>query len=94
VQKSHYQSANVTKITSALEVYRGLADVESIKELVLTKVKSMLLHNYTNVRVASAGVLALLLTNSEMERILLKEDWSRPKSDLKLVVDKLPTIIS
>jgi hypothetical protein len=87
VQKSHYQSANITKINSAIEVYRGLANVESIKSLVLAKLKSMLLHNYTKVRIAAAEVLALLLTNNDIEAILLKEDWSRAKGDLKIVVD-------
>jgi hypothetical protein len=49
VMKSHYRSHNISKLLGALDVYRGLADVNVIKREVCVKVKSMLLHPFPKV---------------------------------------------
>ena len=89
VQKSHYQSAHIPKILAALDVYRGLADVITIKGLIISKVKSMLLHNYTKVRIAAAETLFLLSKTNSTKVELKTEDWSKPRADLKASVDKM-----
>lgn len=75
------------KILAALEVYQGLADVESIRHLVVSKVKSMLLHSYTKVRVAAAEVYLLMVPDLKME--MKKQDWSLGRAELKPIVDSL-----
>jgi tubulin-specific chaperone D len=92
VQKSHYQSAHVPKILAALEVYRGLADVEAIRSLAFAKIESMILHNYTKVRIAAAETL-ILITDSEAIRAELKtHDWSRSRVELKEIVASFVTL--
>jgi hypothetical protein len=54
----------------------------------------MLLHNYTAVRTATAEVLILVLNEKEVLEILLKEDWSKTKPELKHSVDKFPVAFS
>jgi hypothetical protein len=89
VQKSHYQSAHIPKILAALDVYRGLADVIAIKVLIISKVQSMLLHNYTKVRIAAAENLLLLSKTSSTKAALTAQDWSKSRADLKATVDGL-----
>jgi hypothetical protein len=49
IQKSHFKSNNIQKLSFALDVYRGLAEVDAIRKDVLTKVSSMLLHPFPKV---------------------------------------------
>jgi len=50
VQKSHYKSNSIPKLHAALATYRGLADIAAIRDDVLAKVTSMLLHPFPKVR--------------------------------------------
>lgn len=49
VQKAHFKSNNMHKLHIALDVYRGIAEVEAVRPEVLKKVSSMLLHPYPKV---------------------------------------------
>ena len=53
IQKSHYKSTNLHKLHIALDVYRGLANIPTIRKDVIAKVASMLLHPFPKVRVLS-----------------------------------------
>ena len=58
VQKSHHKSSDVLKLLAAVNVYRGLAEIESIRGEVLKKLLSMLATNpYPRIRVAVAEVV-------------------------------------
>jgi hypothetical protein len=54
VQKSHFKSSSIPKILASLDIYRALAAVKGIRDSVLTKVISMLLHPFPNVSYALA----------------------------------------
>lgn len=45
LQKSHFKSTNQQKLLAAVQVYRGLSDVEAIRGLVLEKLVGMLAGN-------------------------------------------------
>lgn len=49
VQKAHYKSGNVHKLSAAIEVYVGLSSFESIGSEVQLKLTGMLLHPFPNV---------------------------------------------
>jgi len=49
VQKAHYRSGNVHRLTTAVDVYVGLCSIESIKTEVQLKLAGMLLHPFPNV---------------------------------------------
>lgn len=49
VQKAHFKSTHMQKLLLSLDVYRGLANIGSIRTLVLTKVASLLLHPFPKV---------------------------------------------
>jgi hypothetical protein len=82
VQAAHYKSANPRKLLAAIDVYRGLVTVPSIRDLVLKKLKSMLLHHYPTVRVAAAESLLLITENSKLKEV----DWTEPVASLKDIV--------
>lgn len=50
IQKSHYKSNNMQKLHMALDMYRNLADIQTIRKEVIDKVISMLLHPFPKVR--------------------------------------------
>lgn len=68
VQKSHHKSSDVPKLLAAVNVYRGLADVGSIRGEVIKKLLSMLATNpYPRVRVAVAEAVYDVLRVREMK---------------------------
>lgn len=57
VQKSHFRSGNLARVLAALEVYRGLAEIESVRPEVVAKVAGMMRgHPFVKVRKATAEV--------------------------------------
>ena len=57
VQKSHYRSTSLPRLIGALDVYRGLAEIQSIRPEVIAKVVSMMRsHPFVSVRRAAAEV--------------------------------------
>jgi hypothetical protein len=89
VQKSHYQSAYVPKILAALAIYRGLAEIQIVRPLVVSKVRSMLLHNYTKVRIAAAETLFVISNSHIIKKELKVHDWSQPRAELKSIVEEI-----
>ncbi|KAF1985003.1 hypothetical protein K402DRAFT_395060 [Aulographum hederae CBS 113979] len=85
VQKSHYKSSNLQKIATAIDVYRGLADVPSERAAAIKKLQTMLLHQYPKIRVAAAEALFMVTENEQLKPI----DWSAPTKDLKVVVGQM-----
>ena len=79
VQKAHYKSNNMQKLHFVLDVYRGLADVPTIRADVLAKVSSMLLHPFPKIRSAAAETLYVV---SACEELTL-HDWAQPTTKLK-----------
>lgn len=65
-----------------MDAYRGLVAVPSIRELVLKKLKSMLLHHYPTVRVAAAESMFLITKNSKLK----DHDWTEPVAVLEEAV--------
>lgn len=49
VQKTHFKSSNMQKLSLSLAVYRGLLEIPLIRADVLSKVSSMLLHPFPKV---------------------------------------------
>jgi hypothetical protein len=67
VQKSHHKSSDVPKLLAAVNVYRGLAEVESIRGEVVKKLLSMLATNpYPRIKIAVADVVFEILGAEEM----------------------------
>jgi hypothetical protein len=70
VQKSHHKSSDVPKLLAAVNAYRGLAEVESIRGEVVKKVLSMLATNpYPRIKIAVAEVVCEILNVEEMKAI-------------------------
>lgn len=68
VQKSHHKSSDVPKLLAAVNVYRGLAEVESIRGEVVKKLLSMLATNpYPRIKIAVADVVFEILGAEEMK---------------------------
>lgn len=68
VQKSHHKSSDVPKLLAAVNVYRGLAEVESIRGEVVKKLLSMLATNpYPRIKIAVADVVFEVLDAEEMK---------------------------
>ncbi|KAJ9644755.1 hypothetical protein H2199_003719 [Coniosporium tulheliwenetii] len=57
VQKAHFKSQNMVKLSVALDLYRGLADVDATRADVIAKLTSMLLHPFPKIRIAAAETL-------------------------------------
>ena len=77
VQKSHHKSSDVMKLLAAVNVYRGLAEVESIRGEVLKKLLSMLATNpYPRIRVAVAEVVFEVLGAGAGAGEMKGVDWS------------------
>ncbi|KAK5709326.1 hypothetical protein LTR17_019897 [Elasticomyces elasticus] len=75
VQKSHHKSNDMPRILAAVCVYRGLADVPSLRGEVLKKVTSMLGSNpYPRVRASIAEAL-FMVTGAEVLKIRV---WTAP----------------
>lgn len=75
VQKSHHKSNDLPKIFAAVQAYRGLADVPSLRREVVKKLMSMLRTNpYPLVRIAVAETL-FVVTSDER---LMGRDWAAP----------------
>ncbi|KAK4544327.1 hypothetical protein LTR36_004218 [Oleoguttula mirabilis] len=86
VQKSHHKSNDIPKITAAVHVYRGLADVPSIRNEVLKKLFSMLKTNpYPRIRTTVADTL-FSITGDES---LGPQNWAAPIVETKVIVAQL-----
>lgn len=89
VQKSHHKSSDVPKLLAAVNVYRGLAEVESIRGEVVKKLLSMLATSpYPRVKVAVAEVTFDVLGQDAMKVINWTEkgpEQSRVLGELKAV---------
>jgi 3-methyladenine DNA glycosylase AlkC len=85
VQKSHHKSSDVMKLLAAVNVYRGLAEVESIRGEVVKKLLSMLATNpYPRIRVAVAEVVLEVLGAEEMKAV----NWAeKGGTQTKMVAD-------
>ncbi|KAK5015556.1 hypothetical protein LTR60_002820, partial [Cryomyces antarcticus] len=57
VQKAHFKSNSIPKLLAAINVYRGLTEIEVVRGSALTKLASMLLHPFPKVRAAVADSL-------------------------------------
>jgi hypothetical protein len=82
-QKSHFKSNNIPKLHAVLNIYRGLAELPSIRPDVVKKVSSMLLHPFPSIRVAAAETLFLIANIQELKSV----DWSQGTKALKEHVD-------
>ncbi|KAL1303547.1 hypothetical protein AAFC00_006919 [Neodothiora populina] len=81
VQRSHFKSSNIPKILAAIEVYRNLASVPSIRPEVLKKLVSMLRTNpYPTVRVAVAESLFVITGDAKLKDV----NWTKPGLDYRL----------
>jgi hypothetical protein len=70
VQKSHHKSSDVPKLLAAVNAYRGLAEVESIRGEVVKKLLSMLATNpYPRIKIAVAEVMCEVLNVREMQAV-------------------------
>lgn len=70
VQKSHHKSSDVPKLLAAVNVYRGLAEVQSIRGEVVKKLLSMLATNpYPRIKIAVAEVVLEVLDAKEMKAV-------------------------
>jgi hypothetical protein len=77
VQKSHHKSSDVPKLLAAVNAYRGLAEVESIRGEVVKKLLSMLATNpYPRIRIAVAEVVCEILDVREMQAVNWAEKGS------------------
>ncbi|OCL03190.1 hypothetical protein AOQ84DRAFT_392453 [Glonium stellatum] len=85
IQRSHYKSTNPHKLHIALDVYRGLADIPTIRKDVIAKVASMLLHPYPKIRIAAAETLWITTGDEDLKL----HDWSRSPKNLKDVVEHI-----
>lgn len=64
VQKSHFRSASITRLEAAVKVYTALFEVESLREEILKKLTSMLLHPYPRVRIKFCPTITLFPPSS------------------------------
>jgi hypothetical protein len=70
VQKSHHKSSDVPKLLAAVNAYRGLVEVESIRGEVVKKLLSMLATNpYPRIKITVAEVVCEILNVEEMKAI-------------------------
>ncbi|MCJ1251940.1 hypothetical protein MMC30_009178 [Trapelia coarctata] len=79
VQKAHYKSGNVHKLSATIDVYVGLCSIKSIRSEVQLKLAGMLLHPFPNIRNKAADALYMLTLRPGLEVI----DWSRSPIQLK-----------
>ncbi|KAK4574838.1 hypothetical protein LTR86_001680 [Recurvomyces mirabilis] len=86
VQKSHHKSNDIPRILAAVNVYRGLAEIPTIRDEVAKKLISMLRTNpYPRVRVSVAETLFSITTDASLK----ERDWSQPPAQNADVVAAL-----
>lgn len=85
IQKSHYKSTNLHKLHIALDVYRGLANIPTVRKDVIAKVASMLLHPFPKIRIAAAETLWISTGDEDLKL----HDWSQPAKNLKATVESI-----
>ncbi|TKA76646.1 hypothetical protein B0A49_01862 [Cryomyces minteri] len=83
VQKAHFKSNSIPKLLAAVNVYRGLAEIEVVRGSVLTKLASMLLHPFPKVRAAVADSLYTITEDGALK----PHDWSSDVKALKPVAE-------
>ncbi|KAF2808276.1 uncharacterized protein BDZ99DRAFT_419247 [Mytilinidion resinicola] len=84
-QKAHYKSTNINKLHIALDVYRGLAEIDSTRKDVLLKVASMLLHPFPKIRSSAAETLWVVTSDDDLKL----HDWAQQPKNLKPAVEAL-----
>jgi tubulin-specific chaperone D len=85
VQKAHYRSNNVQKLTAAVSLYQGLQNMAEVRMGARTMLTRLMLHPQPKVRNAAADAFYLSLPREE----LLQVNWSGRPADLKGVVTTL-----
>jgi tubulin-specific chaperone D len=86
VQKSHFKSNDIPKILSAVQAYRGLAEVPPIRGEVLKKLITMLRTNpYPRVRVEVTEALFLATKNESLRAV----NWMQPTNANTSIVKQL-----
>ena len=72
MQQAHHKSSDIAKIRAAVDVYRGLAPISSIRPEVVKKLRAMLKTNpYPAVRVSVAECLWLTTGEEDLLRLRL-----------------------
>ncbi|KAI9683032.1 MAG: hypothetical protein M1822_006225 [Bathelium mastoideum] len=66
IQKSHYKSSSIPKILTAINCYRGLAEIDTVREDALKKLRSMLKHPFPKVRDATVETLFVLIHDEKL----------------------------
>ncbi|KZF23312.1 hypothetical protein L228DRAFT_282050 [Xylona heveae TC161] len=93
VQKAHYKSTNMPKLSAAIQVYAGLGEIPAIKQESLSKLLSLLLHPFPLVRNMAAEIIfTTLLPDSQVNTCsaeLQRTNWSASPKELKERVNKL-----
>ncbi|KAE8165313.1 tubulin folding cofactor D C terminal-domain-containing protein [Aspergillus tamarii] len=90
VQKAHFKSSNIARLEAAIKVYAPLSRLEPLREEVLKKMSSMLLHPFPRVRNAVAEYLFMETT---LESVKIG-DWTRQPKELKGQVEDLDELPS
>lgn len=89
IQKAHHKSNDIPKILAAVQVYRGLTDVPSIRGEVMKKLVSMLKTNpYPRIRASVVEVLWVVTR----EEALKGRDWGKPASTNADVIAQLQDV--
>jgi hypothetical protein len=104
-QKAHFKSSHMQKLHFALDVYRGLGQIQATSSDTLTKVTNMLLHPFPKVKDPQFDVFEALTidqirmaaaetlwTLSEVEALKM-HDWSQPPKSLKPAVESIKEIL-
>ncbi|MCJ1312592.1 hypothetical protein MMC25_006266 [Agyrium rufum] len=86
VKKAHFKSTNLPKLKAAVDTYSGLCSIETVRNDVIEKLKTMLVHPYPMVR----NLVADTLFAVTQEKAFLCVDWSRSSKDLKVLADLIP----
>ncbi|KAF2873394.1 tubulin folding cofactor D C terminal-domain-containing protein [Massariosphaeria phaeospora] len=82
IQKAHFKSTHMQKLSFALDIYRGLGTIPATRADTISKVTSMLLHPFPKIRITAAETLWVLTHEDRLKM----QDWSLPSKNLKSVV--------
>lgn len=86
IQRAHYKSSNIRKLQAAIKIYGGLMEVYPDA---VTKLSSMLLHNFPGIRNAAADELWVVTGVESLKGV----DWAKAKkADLERVRAELKKV--
>jgi len=95
VQKAHFKSTSIPKLTAAVKVYRSLALVEGASEVkaeVVKKLVGMLMHPFPRVRMEAADTVYLLAVEDGeigVAEVMERVDWGASTKVIKKEVTKV-----